>query len=65
MLPRRSIWSTGLVLRDTHRTISEESTIPEVVELVQRAFEAASRHDVDAVMSLYVPDAVAQRRVSG
>jgi ketosteroid isomerase-like protein len=36
----------------------EESTTPDLVELVRRAFEAANRHDVHAVMGFYAPDAV-------
>jgi ketosteroid isomerase-like protein len=36
----------------------EESTTPDLVELSSRQFEAANRHDADAVLSNYVPDAV-------
>jgi ketosteroid isomerase-like protein len=38
--------------------MSEESTTPDLVELVHGAFEAASRGDVDALMAFYAPDAV-------
>jgi ketosteroid isomerase-like protein len=37
---------------------SEDSTTPDPVELTRRMFEAASRHDLDALMGLYAPDAV-------
>jgi ketosteroid isomerase-like protein len=37
---------------------SEESTTPDLVELTQRQFEAANRHDMDAVMSRFRPDGV-------
>ena len=36
----------------------EEYTNPDLVELSRRQFEAAKRHDADAVLSNYVPDAV-------
>jgi ketosteroid isomerase-like protein len=38
--------------------MSEESTSPDLVELVGRLFEAANRRDFDAVMGFYAPDAV-------
>ena len=38
--------------------MSEESTTPSLVELSWQAFEAVSRHDVDALMRFYAPDAV-------
>ncbi len=38
--------------------MSEESTTPELVELVRQAFDAGNRHDVDAIMGLHAPDAV-------
>jgi ketosteroid isomerase-like protein len=38
--------------------MSEESTTPDLVELSRRAFECASRHEVDALVAFYVPDAV-------
>ncbi len=37
---------------------SEESTTPDLVERMQRYVDAANAHDVDAVMSLFAPDAV-------
>src|ERR1700730_1786708 len=38
--------------------MAEESTTPDLAELTRRAFEAASRHDLDAAMSPLAPDAV-------
>jgi ketosteroid isomerase-like protein len=35
-----------------------ESTTPDLVELTCRVFEAGSRHDLDAALSFYAPDAV-------
>lgn len=52
----RRAWTAGH-LRDTPRTMSEEST-PDLVELTQRGFEAAGRGDLDAAMSLFAADAV-------
>ena|SRR5436190_4748742 len=36
----------------------EESTTPDLVELVRGAAEAANRRDVDALMAFYAPDAL-------
>jgi ketosteroid isomerase-like protein len=36
----------------------EESTTPDLVKLVRQAVEGATRHDFDALMSFYAPDAV-------
>ena len=36
----------------------EESTTPDLVELVRRANEAANRRDFDALLSFFAPDAV-------
>jgi ketosteroid isomerase-like protein len=36
----------------------EESTTPDLVELVRSAFEAYNRRDLDAVMPFFAPDAV-------
>jgi ketosteroid isomerase-like protein len=36
----------------------DESTTPDLVELVHRAFEAGGRRDIGALMSFYAPDAV-------
>jgi ketosteroid isomerase-like protein len=44
-------------LRDTHRAMSAESTTPDLVELTRRVFDAGSRHDLDAALSFYTPDA--------
>jgi ketosteroid isomerase-like protein len=38
--------------------MSEESATPDLVELAGRQLEAANRHDLDAFMSVFAPDAV-------
>jgi ketosteroid isomerase-like protein len=38
--------------------MSDESTVPDQVELTRRSFEAASRHDLDTALTRYAPDAV-------
>jgi ketosteroid isomerase-like protein len=38
--------------------MSQESTTPDLVELVRQAVEAATRPELDALMSFYAPDAV-------
>ena len=38
--------------------MSEESTTPDLVELVRRTVETASKGDLDAIMAFYTPDAV-------
>jgi ketosteroid isomerase-like protein len=43
----------------------EESTTPDLVELVGRALEAANRLDLDAVMSSFAVDAVFEGRALG
>jgi ketosteroid isomerase-like protein len=43
----------------------EESTTPDLVELVRRLVEAANRLDFDAAVSFYAPDAVLEGRASG
>ena len=43
----------------------EESTTPELLELVGRAFEAANRRDLDRVTSGFAPDAVFEGRALG
>jgi ketosteroid isomerase-like protein len=45
--------------------MSEESTTPDPVELTRRAFEAANRRDLDAVISFFASDAVLEGRVGG
>ena len=37
---------------------SEESTTPDLLELMRDAFEAVNRRDLDAMMSFYAPDAL-------
>jgi len=44
--------------RNTGRTMPEESTTPDLVELVNQWGEAANRRDFDAAESFYAPDAV-------
>ena len=36
----------------------EEATTPDLVEVTRRALEAGSRHDIDALMGFYAPNAV-------
>jgi uncharacterized protein (TIGR02246 family) len=43
----------------------EESTTPDPVELLGRAFEAANRRDLDAAASIFVEDATFDRRALG
>jgi ketosteroid isomerase-like protein len=38
--------------------MSEESTTPDLVELTRNALAAANRHDLDALMGFYAPQAV-------
>ena len=45
--------------------MSDESTTPDLVELVQRAIEAANRRDLDAVITSFAPDAVFEGRALG
>jgi len=45
--------------------MAEESTTPDLVELVRRLDEAANRLDFDAAVSFYAPDAVVEGRASG
>ena len=45
--------------------MSEESTTPDLVELVRRLVEALNRLDFDAAMSFYAPDAVWEGNASG
>src|SRR5436305_8228377 len=50
--------SEGIPLRDTGPVMPEESTTPDLVKLASRQLEAANRHDLDAFMSAFAPDAV-------
>ena len=43
----------------------EEATTPDLVELTRRAFEAANRRDLDAVIGFYASDAVFEGRMGG
>ena len=45
--------------------MAEESTTPDLPELVRRLVEAANRRDFDAAVSFYTPDAVVEGRASG
>ena len=47
-----------VVLGDTGRAMSEESTSPDLVELTRSGSEAASRGDLGAAMNLFTSDAV-------
>ena len=47
------------------RTMSEESTTPDLAELTRLAFEAVNQRDIDAVMSFFAPDAVLDGRAAG
>ena len=42
--------------------MSEESTTPDLGELTRRAFEAANRRDLDAVISFFASDTVFEGR---
>jgi len=45
--------------------MAEESTTPDVAELMTRQLEAANRGDLDAFMSAFAPDAVYDTGTSG
>jgi ketosteroid isomerase-like protein len=45
--------------------MSEESTTPDLVELVRSSFESLSRGDVPAILTLLAPDVVFQGRAEG
>jgi ketosteroid isomerase-like protein len=47
-----------IALGDTALLMPEESTTPDLVEVVTGLFEAADRGDWDAVLSPYAPDAI-------
>ena len=55
--PSRSRRERRHRLRDTG-AVKSESTSPDLVELVRRAFEHSSDRDVNALMSVYGPDSV-------
>ena len=51
---------------DTPRTMSEEeSTTPDLLELVRRQLDAVNRRDLDALMTPFAPDAVYDTSPSG
>jgi ketosteroid isomerase-like protein len=50
---------------DTPRTMSEASTTPDLIELVNRVREAVNRRDFDGVESFYAPDAVLRGAEAG
>jgi ketosteroid isomerase-like protein len=50
---------------DTARTMTEESTTPDLEEAVRRALEAFNRRDFDAALSLYTPDVVIESAPGG
>jgi ketosteroid isomerase-like protein len=41
-----------------HKPMPEKSTTPDLVERTRDVLDAASRHDLDAAMGFYAPDAV-------
>jgi ketosteroid isomerase-like protein len=45
--------------------MSEESTTPDLVELTRRGYESFSRRDVDALLSVFAPDAVLDMSPAG
>jgi ketosteroid isomerase-like protein len=45
-------------VRDTQRTMPDEFTAPDLVEMTRRAFEPTMSRDIDGIMSFYGPDAV-------
>jgi hypothetical protein len=47
-----------MLLRDTSPVMSEESTIPDLVELTRRQFDATDRSDFDSIMSFWGADSV-------
>jgi ketosteroid isomerase-like protein len=46
----------GLPSRE--RVMSDESLLPNPVELVRQAFDAGNRHDLDAIIGFHSPEAV-------
>jgi len=54
-----------IILRDTGRAMSEESTTPDLVELTRQAIQAVSRGDIDSLLSFYAPDALWDASVNG
>jgi uncharacterized protein (TIGR02246 family) len=52
-------------VRDTARAMAQESTTPDLVALMGRAFEAANRRDFDAVASSFAEDATFGGRALG
>jgi ketosteroid isomerase-like protein len=52
----------AITLRDTARTMPDESTTPDLVELTRRQFEFADRGDWDAILETYAHDAVWELR---
>jgi ketosteroid isomerase-like protein len=49
--------------RDTAREMSQESTTPDLVELVRKQLEALDRRDLDGVMNSVAEDSVLEGRV--
>jgi ketosteroid isomerase-like protein len=47
-----------VTLRDTGRTMAEESTTPDLAERVRGLIAAANQRDFDAVLSFYAADAI-------
>ena len=59
------LWPRRQRSRILCRTMSEESTTPDLVELVHRQAEAANRRDLDCATSSFAPDAVFDGRALG
>jgi hypothetical protein len=56
--PRHARLTPKAAVGDTHRAMPEESTTPDLVELVRQMVEAGNRRDFDAAISYFAPDAV-------
>ncbi len=54
-----------MTVRDTGQVMPEESTTPDLVELMGKVVEVFNRRDVDALMSLFAADAVFESQVLG
>jgi ketosteroid isomerase-like protein len=50
--------SSKAAVGDTQRTMPEESTTPDLVELIRRIVELSSRRDFDAILGYYGPGSV-------
>src|SRR5207245_525947 len=55
---RRPVLPPNALPRRRHKLMADESTTPDLVELMRRAFEAFDRLDLDLTMSFFGPDSV-------